>query len=192
MNRVRATAWSLIAGLTLVTAVACSDGEKAQSAGGPDGRSGVPSVRPSGVYTVTTTHADLVKAGSPDEDVPENYGKWVYVFKGDRLAFTQENKDACTWAYGEVRFHGRYFDWEIIDGGFTKAPHNAYNKPGELFTFGMSVYRDTLTLSKGKGAISPENFLSKPWHRISGTPSDRYFSKNCPPPKQWTTSGKGA
>jgi len=192
MDRVKVTLWSLVAGTACVLAVGCSDGAKTPAAGGSDGRSGVPPVRPSGVYTVTTNRADLLKAGSPDEDVPENYGKWVYVFKGDRLAFSQENDYACTWAYGEVRYDGRYFDWEIIDGGATKAPHNAYNKPGELFTFGMSMYRDTLTLSKKDGAISPENFLSKPWHRVSATPSDKYFSRNCPPPKVWATSGKGA
>ncbi|MFF4258034.1 hypothetical protein ACFY1L_43305 [Streptomyces sp. NPDC001663] len=191
MTAIRTTG-VLVTGLMLLASVGCSDEGKRQAAGKPDGRSGVPSVRPSGVYTVTTTHADLLKAGAPDEDVPENYGKWVYVFKGDRLAFTQENQYACTWAYGEVRFHGREFDWEILDGGFTKAPRNAYNKPGELFTFTMSAYRDTLTLYRGKNAVSPENFRAKPMHRISATPSDKYFSRNCPPPKDWATTGKGA
>jgi hypothetical protein len=44
------------------------------------------------------------------------------------------------------------------------------------------VYRDTLTVTPVKGAISPSNFREKPWRRLSSTPSRRFFSKRCPPP----------
>ncbi|MDI5913219.1 MULTISPECIES: hypothetical protein [Streptomyces] len=115
-------------------------------------------VRPGGVYTVTTTHADLLAAGpDPHEDVPENYGKWVYVFRGDRLAYSQENKDACTWAYGKVTFSGPTFSWAIIEGGYPKAPHKGYNKPGEFFSFAFSMRGDTLKLSPAPPRRSSSN-----------------------------------
>jgi hypothetical protein len=136
---------------------------------------------------VTTTHADLLAAGpDPHEDVPENYGKWVYVFSGDRLAYSQENKDACTWAYGKVAFSGSTFSWEIIEGGYTKAPHKGYNKPGEFFSFAFRMRGDTLKLSPAGTAPAP--FFLRPWHRVSAIPSDKYFSRNCPPPATWATS----
>lgn len=170
---------------TVLIMTGCSDGADAGSE-----KSQTPSktatARLTGVYTVTTTHADLLATG-PDvhEDVPENYGKWVYVFRGDRLAYSLENKDACTWAYGKVSFSDATFTWEIIEGGYTKAPHQGYNKPGEFFSFAFTKRGNTLTLSPAGTAPAP--FLLKPWHRISATPSDKYFSRNCPPPEKWAT-----
>jgi TRAP-type C4-dicarboxylate transport system substrate-binding protein len=115
----------------------------------------------------------------------ENFGTWTYVVDHGRFAFTQENKQACTWAYGTFSVRGQRVDWTITDGGGI-APNNALNKPGEFFSFGWSLYRDALTLTPIKGPnsndISPMNFRVKPWHRISTTPSRRYFSKRCPPP----------
>ncbi|PBC92593.1 hypothetical protein BX281_0271 [Streptomyces sp. Ag82_O1-15] len=193
MNGLRTATWSVVAALALTMTAACGDGGKPQAAAGPDGRSGGASVRPSGVYTVTTTLTDIRRAGAArGEEMPENYGTWVYVFNGDRLAYSQENEDSCTWAYGAVRFHGRQLTWEVLKGGFTRSPNQAYNKPGELFSFNMSMYRDTLTMSEAPGSISPAPFFAKPWHRISTVPSDKHFSRNCPPPKDWTTAGKGA
>jgi hypothetical protein len=46
----------------------------------------------------------------------------------------------------------------------------------------VSAYRDTLTVTPVKGEISPVNFRAKPWRRLSTTPSERFFSKRCPPP----------
>jgi hypothetical protein len=71
----------------------------------------------------------------------------------------------------------------FVDGGGI-APTGAVNKPGEFFRFGWSMYRDTLTLSAVRGAISPVNFRGRAWHRIGSTPSRRYFAKRCPPPAQ--------
>ena len=59
---------------------------------------------------------------------------------------------------------------------------NAFNKPGEFFIFGWNLYRDTLTLAPVDGAVSPENFRVKPWHRIATTPSRRFLNSRCPPP----------
>ena len=96
------------------------------------------------------------------------------------FAFTQENKDACTWGYGTFAVKGNQVEWTFTDGGGI-APNNAFNKPGEFFVFGWSLYRETLTLTAVPGA-SPENFRAMTWQRISTTPSSRPFSKRCPPP----------
>jgi TRAP-type C4-dicarboxylate transport system substrate-binding protein len=131
-----------------------------------------------GVYRVTTTANDLRAAGTPAGDViPENYGTWTYVFDRARFAYTQENKDACTWGYGTYAVKGNQVEWRFTDGGGT-GPNSAFNRPGEFFVFGWSLYRETLTLT----APGPENFRAKPWQRISSTPSSRSFSKRCPPP----------
>lgn len=136
-----------------------------------------------GVYEMDSTAADSARS-SGDPVVPENWGHWVFVFKGSRLAFSQQDSGACTWAYGRVRVRPRIFSWTIIDGGYTRSPNRAYNKPGEAFEFGWSRYRDTLTLSPVPGAVSPANFRVQPWRRLSPQPSRRYFSKECPPPKR--------
>jgi TRAP-type C4-dicarboxylate transport system substrate-binding protein len=134
-----------------------------------------------GVYEMDSTAAESDPQGGPV--APENWGHWVFVFDGSRLAFSQQDSGACTWAYGRVRVRPRIFSWTIIDGGYTRSPSRAYNKPGEAFEFGWSRYRDTLTLSPVPGAVSPANFRVQPWRRLSPQPSRRYFSKECPPPK---------
>jgi TRAP-type C4-dicarboxylate transport system substrate-binding protein len=137
-----------------------------------------------GVYEVTTTAGDLRAANAPTRDViPENYGKWIYVFDRGRFAITQEDKEACTWGYGKFSVKGQQMAWSFLDGGGF-GPNNAYNRPGEFFRFGWSRYRDTLTLTPVKGAISPENFRAKPWHLVSTSPSARYLSKTCAPPHE--------
>jgi TRAP-type C4-dicarboxylate transport system substrate-binding protein len=130
-----------------------------------------------GVYRATTTAEDLRAAGTPAGDViPEAYGTYTYVFDRARFAYTQENKDACTWGYGTYAVRGKQVEWRFTDGG-GGGPNNAFNRPGEFFVFGWSLYRETLTLTGG-----PQNFRAKPWQRISSTPSSRSFSKRCPPP----------
>jgi hypothetical protein len=133
-----------------------------------------------GVYRVTTTAQELHAAGSPDVQ-PENWGTWTYVFDQGRFAFTQENQQACSWGYGTFAVDGDQVTWTFEDGGGID-PNGAFNRPGELFVFGWSIYRETLTLTPVSGAISPENFRVKPWPRIATTPSARHFSRRCPPP----------
>jgi hypothetical protein len=134
-----------------------------------------------GIYRVTTTAKDLRAAGTPAGDIiPENYGTYTYVFDRAQFAYTQENKDACTWGYGTYAVKGNQVEWRFTDGGGT-GPNNAFNRPGEFFVFGWSLYRETLTLTPVPGA-SPHNFWAKPWQRINATPSSRSFSKRCPPP----------
>ena len=136
-----------------------------------------------GVWQFTTTPADLrALAGVSQGDiVAENYGTYTFVIDRGRFAFTQENRQACTWAYGSLTVTGDRFEQLVTDGGGI-APDGAANKPGELFTFRWSLYRGMLTLYPVKGAVSPNPSLGKPWPRISATPSARFLSKRCPPP----------
>jgi TRAP-type C4-dicarboxylate transport system substrate-binding protein len=133
-----------------------------------------------GVWRYTDTAADLRAAGVPQGDiVPENYGTFTMVIDRGRFAITQEDRQACTWAYGTFTVKGDRFEQLFSDGGGI-APDGAANKPGEFFTFRWSLYRGVLTLSTVKGAVSPTP--PKPWLRISTTPSAGFLSTRCPPP----------
>ena len=129
-----------------------------------------------GVWRMQTDRED-----ARPEGYAENWGDWIYVFDRGRFAITQENAEACTWGYGTFRVVRHQMTWSFTDGGGI-APNTAQNKPGEHFVFGLSAYRDTLTVTPVKGEISPGNFRAKPWRRLSSTPSRRFFSKRCPPP----------
>ena len=64
-----------------------------------------------GVWRFTTTAADLRAAGVGQGDiVPENYGTYTFVIDRGRFAFTQENRQACTWAYGTFTVTGDRFE----------------------------------------------------------------------------------
>ncbi|MEO7981920.1 MAG: hypothetical protein ABI807_13645 [Sporichthyaceae bacterium] len=65
-----------------------------------------------------------------------------------------------------------------LDGGGI-APTGAANKPGELFDYGWSLYRDTLTLTPVDGTISPGNFLAQPWHRVGGSVDTSLLFTRC-------------
>jgi TRAP-type transport system periplasmic protein len=134
-----------------------------------------------GVWQFTTTAADLraLPGVSQGDIVPENYGTYTFVIDRGRFAFTQENRQACTWAYGSLTVTGDRFEQLVTDGGGI-APDGALSKPGELYTFRWSLYRGVLTLYPVKGAVSPTP--PKPWLRISTVPSARFLSKRCPPP----------
>jgi hypothetical protein len=136
-----------------------------------------------GVWRFTDTAAELQAApGTLAGDVvPENYGTWTLVLDGGRFAVTQEDSQACTWGYGTFAVKGNRMEWLFTDGGGI-APDNAANKPGEFFTYGWSLYRGVLTLSPVPGAVSPSNFMIKPWERIASTPSARFLSRRCLPP----------
>jgi TRAP-type transport system periplasmic protein len=132
-----------------------------------------------GVYRVTTTVKDLLATGAPAGDaIPENYGTWTLVIDRDRFAFTQQSEKACIWGYGTAAVKGHQLEWAFTDGGGI----GRANSPGELFTYGWSLYRETLTLTPVEGKVSAQPFRAKPWQRISAMPSSRYFSKRCPLP----------
>ena len=133
-----------------------------------------------GVWRYADTPADLRAAGVPQGDiVPENYGTFTMVIDRGRFALQQENRQACTWAYGTLTVKGDEVEELVTDGGGI-APTNSVNSPGEFFTFRWSLYRGVLTLSAVKGAVSPAPL--KPLLRISTTPSAHFLSRRCLPP----------
>jgi hypothetical protein len=125
---------------------------------------------------------DTARSSAGPDFLDENWGHWIFVFDRGRFAITQENATSCTWGYGTFSVDGDKTTWRFSDGG-GQAPNNAENKPGEQFSYRLSVFRDTATLSAVKGAISPENFDPEPWRRL-GPPSRASFSRRCPPPEQ--------
>jgi TRAP-type C4-dicarboxylate transport system substrate-binding protein len=137
-----------------------------------------------GVYQFTATLSDLRAAGAdPSELLPENYGAWIIVVDQGRFALAQENTPAhaCSWAYGKLALKGNRIEFWVSDGGGI-TPTGATDKPGELYTYTWSLYRDTVTLGRVPGAVSPTPTMAKPWRRITRTPSPRFFDKRCPPP----------
>ena len=133
-----------------------------------------------GTWTMTTSAAQSAASGGDDggPQAPENFGDWLFIVDRGRFAFTQQNGAACTWGYGTWTVQGQRVEWRFTDGGGI-APSGAANKPGELFDFGWSLYRDTLTLTPVDGAVSPGNFLAQPWHRVSDKPEPRRFFTRC-------------
>lgn len=137
-----------------------------------------------GVYRMASTAAQLAQIdGVPvSTEDPANYGTYVIDFDKGRFAFTQESKPACTWGYGTFSVKGQRMAWRFTDGGGVGT--GAFNKPGEFFRYGWSIYRDTLTLTPVAGAVSPSNFRITPWQLLSKTPSHAFFNKRCPLPTQ--------
>jgi hypothetical protein len=130
-----------------------------------------------GVYGDTTTLAELRASGAdPSSIVPENYGRLRLVIDRGHFAQTQEDAQACTWAYGTDSVKGDTFQWLYINGGGI-APTNSTNKPGELAVWRWSVYRDKLRLVPA--SPGPATLILT---RISTIPSAHYLSKRCPPP----------
>ena len=135
-----------------------------------------------GVWTFDSDADDLRAAGGSEEQVtPENWGHHVIVFSRGRFAITQEDPAACTWVYGTYRGRGNRLTWDVIDGG-GHGPQNAVNRPGEHFDYDWSRFKDTLRLTRVRGAISAPNFIAKPWRRIGDDPRAAPFSRRCPPP----------
>ena len=88
-----------------------------------------------GVYTADTTAADLRAIGTPARDViPENWGHWVYVLDRGRIAFTQEDAQACT-------------------GPTARSRSTAAQWPGRSWTAAPVLHRTTRTT----GRASPSN-----------------------------------
>ena len=134
-----------------------------------------------GTYQFVVTPSDLRDTGSPASDiVPGNYGMQTVVIDRGRFAATQESGRECTWNYGALTVKRQTFFMRTVLGGGLQ-PGDAI-RPGELYGYRWSRYRDIVTLAPLAGAISPPPWITKPWHRISATPSRRSFPKRCPPP----------
>jgi TRAP-type C4-dicarboxylate transport system substrate-binding protein len=126
--------------------------------------SGAKSTSIDGTYEFTTTGEELTAAGSPDV-VVENYGKYRWVLDGGRFQMTQKNGASDRWTKGTYVVREDIVEFTVEDFGGV-APNGAHERTGEVFTFTWSLYRDQLTLGPVEGAISPENFLAKPWTRV--------------------------
>ena len=74
-------------------------------------------------------------------------------------------------------------EW-VVEGGGGQTPNNAISRPGEVYRFGWSRYRDQLTLTSVEGAISPNNFYVEPWRLLDSEPSVEALSSQCPPPEE--------
>lgn len=148
----------------------------------PDGEPATAERTPvDGLWSMNTTADELAEIASAGDVVPENWGEGTFAFRAGRFAFTEENRDACIWAYGSYTVKGDVVEWIFEDGG-GDAPTDAANRPGEEFAFRWSRYRDQLTLEPVEGAISPEPFRVKPWRLLDGEPSLEALSARCPPP----------
>jgi TRAP-type C4-dicarboxylate transport system substrate-binding protein len=129
-----------------------------------------------------TWRMDTDRSAAAPDFLEENWGLWIFVFDHGRFAITQENRAACTWGYGSYSVDGDVTTWRFTDGG-GKMPNNASNKPGEQFSFRLSLFRDTATLGPVPGKVSPGNFDAEPWRRL-GPPTVAHFSRRCPPPAE--------
>jgi hypothetical protein len=117
-----------------------------------------------GVYRLHTTPEDLRAAGvSSGYVVPENYGSWEMVL--DRGRFTQQQPKGYT-AAGTYTVVG-----DKLTLTFTRSTGGQWRtRPGDVWYYHFSLYRDQLTLAAVDGKVSPEPMLAKPWRRIGNAP----------------------
>jgi TRAP-type C4-dicarboxylate transport system substrate-binding protein len=117
-----------------------------------------------GVYRVHTTPEDLRAAGaSSGEVVPENYGSFEMVLDRGRFTQQQPEGDSAAGTYTAVG--------DTVTLTFTRGTGGENkNRPGEVFDFHWSLYRDQLTLEPVEGKVSPAPMLAKPWRRIGNAP----------------------
>jgi TRAP-type C4-dicarboxylate transport system substrate-binding protein len=122
-------------------------------------------VRPiDGVYRVHTTPADLRAVGASEgEVVPENYGNTEMVLERGRITQQQPQGDSAAGTYTVVG--------DTVTLTFTRTSGGENKtRPGEVWDFRWSLYRDQLTLKPVEGKISPAPMLAKPWRRIGNAP----------------------
>jgi TRAP-type C4-dicarboxylate transport system substrate-binding protein len=146
----------------------------------PPRRAGATAV--DGVWTFAIDAADLRRVHTPRDDViPENWGRHVVVLWHGRFALTQEDAQACTWAYGAYDVHGDRIAIDMSAGG-GHGPNDAVNRPGEHFEFSWSRFKDTLQLATLRGVPAPNTFVAAAWRRIADDPRSAPLSGRCPPP----------
>lgn len=123
-----------------------------------------------GVYALKTTREESNSPGeSVSEIFSENYGRWRFVFDRGLLRYTQASEGARRWTTATYAVRGRTLTIEITDYG-GEAPNGAAEKPGEVFTYGWSLYRDRLTLEAVEGKISPTGWMVRPLRRVGDAP----------------------
>jgi TRAP-type C4-dicarboxylate transport system substrate-binding protein len=134
-----------------------------------------------GLWRMDTTADELARIAAPGDVVPENWGASTFALRAGRFAFTTESRNACIWAYGSYAVKGNVVEWTVEDGGGI-SPNDFTNEPGDLYRFRWSRYRDRLTLSPLRGAISPEPMRVKPWRRLDDEPTLEVLAERCRPP----------
>ena len=115
-----------------------------------------------GEYEFTTTVEELIAPVRPRS--VENYGEFRWVLDGGRFEMTQKNGASDRWTKGTYVVR----DTSSSSRSRTRRSRSErlHETTGEVSTYTWSLYRDQLTLGPVEGAISPENFLAKPWTRI--------------------------
>jgi TRAP-type C4-dicarboxylate transport system substrate-binding protein len=137
-----------------------------------------------GNYLLPITEKELA-AGEPNETpIAENWGEFRLVLNNGRFAFTQYNEQACTWGHGTYTLTGKNLELTFTGGGGT-GPNGAFNKPGEVFDYGVNLYHNSMKWSPVPDAVSPAGWTVKPWRRDTGKPSADYLDKRCTPPDGW-------
>jgi TRAP-type C4-dicarboxylate transport system substrate-binding protein len=134
-----------------------------------------------GLWRMDTTADELARVAAPGDVVPENWGASTFALRAGRFALTTESRNACIWAYGSYAVKGNVVDWTVEDGGGI-SPNDFTNESDELYRFRWSRYRDRLTLSPVRGAISPAPMRVKPWRRLDDEPSLEVLAERCRPP----------
>ncbi len=140
-----------------------------------------------GNYTLRSTAEELTAAGaSPGEVVPGNWGDMRWVFDRGRFGSTQSASTSagktCTWNYGTYTVQdGQVLEMTVLGGG----GDSGANRPGEVFDYGVSTYRDTMTWSPVPGSVSPIPWTVKPWQRQSSESWTQFLDRDCLPPVGW-------
>src|SRR5919198_1643364 len=127
-------------------------------------------------------YISLKKQTEVDEGhpTPENWGDWVLMIHRGRFLWTQQNRLACTWAYGSTRLEGSRMTWDFDDAGGI-APTNALNRPGDHFVWKTRLYHGTLgTLGVEPPDISGHETYH--WRKVADQPSRRFLYRRCMPP----------
>jgi hypothetical protein len=114
-----------------------------------------------GTWDLTIDAADFPDQPNLEE---ENYGAFHWVLDRGHFEMTQKNGRSDRWTRGSYRVTDDIVEFEVEDYGGT-APNNASEKPGEIFTFAWSLYRDKLALKPVPGAVSPDGLTKVPWTR---------------------------
>jgi TRAP-type C4-dicarboxylate transport system substrate-binding protein len=135
-----------------------------------------------GNYLLSFTEKELA-AWEPDP-FPENWGEFRLVLDHGRFASTQYNEQACTWNYGTYTLTGTTIELTMTGGG-GKGPNDAFNTPGEVFDYRISLYHNSMKWSQVPDAESSPGLTIKPWHRDTGKPSADHLDKRCLPPAGW-------
>jgi TRAP-type transport system periplasmic protein len=117
-----------------------------------------------GVYRMHTTPADLRAVGATEgEVVPENYGSTEMVLDRGRVTQEQPQGDSAAGRYSVVG--------DTLTLKFTRTSGGrAKTRPGEVWDFRWSLYRDELTLEPIEGKVSPAPMLARPWRRTGNAP----------------------